>query len=222
MTHTTHTFSRRITQRIALDYLLHLPPGYSRRSKNKLPLILFLHGSDECGADVTLVRRHGIPKVAERDPDFPFITVSPQCPANSTWVMQRDALLMLLDDVLRTYSADVSRVYLTGISMGGYGAWHLGSEHPGRFAAVVPICGGYEEMLGYPERVCGLRYTPVWAFHGAKDKDVPVSETRALVRVLRNCGGNVKLTVYRDVGHDSWTRTYNNPALYRWLLKQRR
>jgi predicted peptidase len=105
--------------------------------------------------------------------------------------------------------------------MGGYGSWYLGSEYPERFAAVAPICGGFNGLLGYPDRVCGLRYTPVWAFHGAKDKIVPSSETTTLIRTLRKCGGRVKLTIYSDAGHDSWTRTYNNPKLYEWLLKQR-
>lgn len=220
MSQTAHTFSKRASQRVALDYLLHLPEDYSRRKR--YPLILFLHGSGERGSDVRAVLKHGIPKVAERDPAFPFIAVSPQCPPQSTWFFHVDSLLMLLDDIKRRYAADAARVYLTGISMGGYGAWHLGSEHPERFAAVVPICGGFDQMLGYPERACGLRYTPVWAFHGAKDTDVPLSETTTLVRALRRCGGKVKLTIYPDAGHDSWTRTYDDPRLYRWLLAQHR
>ncbi len=220
MTQAAHTFSKRVSQRIALDYLLHMPPAYSRRGK--FPLILFLHGSGERGGDVNAIKKHGIPKIVEQQPDFPFITLSPQCPANSTWLYQRDALLMLLDQVMAKYAVDKKRVYLTGISMGGYGAWYLGSEHPERFAAVVPICGGFDDMLGYPERVAGLRYTPVWAFHGAKDTLVPLSETTTMVKALRKFGGKVRLTVYPDAGHDAWTRTYENPRLYRWLLKQAR
>lgn len=220
MTQTAHTFSKRVSQRMALDYLLHQPLATSRREK--FPLILFLHGSGERGNDVHAIKKHGIPKVVEQQPDFPFIALSPQCPRDSTWIMQRNALLMLLDQVKAKYAVDAKRVYLTGLSMGGYGAWYLGSEHPERFAAVVPICGGYNDMLGYPERVAGLRYTPVWAFHGAKDNVVPPSETTTLVRALRKAGGTVKLTMYRDAGHDSWTRTYADPRLYRWLLKQSR
>jgi predicted peptidase len=220
MTQTARTFSKRITRRLALDYLLHLPLGYSRKRSH--PLILFLHGSDECGANVQCVARHGIPKVAAREPTFPFIAVSPQCPANSTWILQADVLLLLLDEVMRTHAVDRSRVYLTGMSLGGYGAWYLGSLHPERFAAVVPVCGGYEDMLGFPDRVEGLRYTPVWAFHGAKDKAVPASESRTLVRALRKFGGKPKLTIYPDAGHDVWTRAYADARLYRWLLKQRR
>ncbi len=220
MTQIPHTFSRRITRRISLDYLLHLPPGYSRRGR--FPLILFLHGSGERGSNVEVVKRHGIPKAVVQWTDFPFITVSPQCPEHTTWIMQADALLLLLDDVMRRYAVDPARVYLTGLSMGGYGAWYLGSEHPERFAAVVPVCGGFNGLLGYPERVCGLRYTPVWAFHGAKDKIVSPSESRILVRKLRSCGGSVRLTIYPDAGHDCWTRTYANPRLYAWLAQQRR
>ncbi len=218
MTQTAHVFSRRITRIVSLDYLLHLPPDYAR--KGRFPLILFLHGSGERGSNLAQVKKHGIPKVIEHWPDFPFIVVSPQCPEHSTWLMQADALLLLLDHVMKRYAVDPSRVYLTGLSMGGYGAWYLGSEHPERFAAVAPVCGGFNPLLGYPERVCGLRYTPVWAFHGAKDRIVPPSESRILVRKLRRCGGNVRLTIYPGLGHDCWTQTYANPKLYAWLSQQ--
>jgi predicted peptidase len=222
MPQTAHTLFTRVTRRLSLNYLLHLPLDYSRRSKVKFPLIFFLHGSGERGSNVNEVKKHGIAKIVERDAAFPFIAVSPQCPEGQDWFMQADALLMLLDEVKRKYAVDPARVYLTGLSMGGYDAWYLGSEHSERFAAVVPICGGVNGMLGYPERVAGLRHTPVWAFHGAKDDAVPIGETKALVRTLRRAGGRPKLTIYPDVGHDSWTRTYDNPALYRWLLKHKR
>ncbi|MCS7055841.1 MAG: prolyl oligopeptidase family serine peptidase [Thermoflexales bacterium] len=220
MTQIARTFSKRITRRLSLDYLLHLPANHSRRSR--LPLILFLHGSGERGSNLEIVKREGIPRLVEQWPEFPFIVVSPQCPEHTTWTMQADALLLLLDDVVKRYAADATRIYLTGLSMGGYGAWYLGSEYPERFAAVVPVCGGFNPLLGFPERVCGLRYTPVWAFHGAKDKIVPPSESRLLARTLRRCGGNVRLTVYPDAGHDCWTRAYADPKLYDWLARQRR
>lgn len=220
MNQTVRTFSRRVVQRVALDYLLHLPPGYSR--KQRFPLILFLHGSGERGSDIRMVAHQGLPRYIEDHPEFPFITVSPQCPEHSTWFTHANAVLLLLDEIIKRYAVDPARVYLTGLSMGGYGAWYLGSEHPERFAAVVPVCGGFNAMLGYPERVCGLRYTPVWAFHGAKDKIVPPSETRILVRTLRRCGGRVKFTLYPDAGHDCWTRAYADPRLYAWLQQQHR
>ncbi len=102
MTQTAHTFSRRVSQRVALEYLLHLPPAYSRRTK--YPLILFLHGSGERGNDIHALKKHGIPKIVEQQPDFPFITLAPQCPPNNTWIMQRDALLMLLDQVMAKHA----------------------------------------------------------------------------------------------------------------------
>lgn len=219
MAPTAHTFSRRVTRNLSLDYWLHLPPDYTR--KDSYPLILFLHGSDERGHDLNALRKASLPALAQQGDNFPFIALSPLCPNDSTWPMQRDGLLMLLDAIQRKYAVDPHRIYLTGLSMGGYGVWFLGSEHSERFAAVVPVCGGYDEMLGYPERVCGLRYTPVWAFHGARDRAVPAAETRTMVRVLRRCGGNVKLTVYPRAGHDIWTRVYSNPALYGWMLSHR-
>jgi predicted peptidase len=105
--------------------------------------------------------------------------------------------------------------------MGGYGCWHLAEALPRAFAAVVPICGTFMADVGFPGRVRALSNVPVWAFHGALDDAVPVKEMRELVRVLRKAGGQVRLTVYRDVGHDSWTPTYDNPRLYEWLAQQR-
>jgi predicted peptidase len=106
--------------------------------------------------------------------------------------------------------------------MGAYGAWYWSTMYPNRFAAVVPICGGGNPAHGFPDRVCALKNVPVWAFHGANDDIVPLSETQMLVETLKECGGNVRLTVYPDSGHDSWTETYNNPELYDWLTAQKR
>ena len=130
--------------------------------------------------------------------------------------------MALLDDVAARYVVDERRVYLTGLSMGGYGSWHLAAKHPGRFAAVVPICGGGAWHAGFPSKVQVLRETPVWVFHGAKDGTVPLSESEVLVVKLRECGGDVRFTVYLEAGHDSWTDTYSNPELYEWLLAQRK
>jgi predicted peptidase len=130
--------------------------------------------------------------------------------------------LALLDDLLGRYAVDRDRIYLTGLSMGGYGTWYLGTEHANRFAAIAPICGGGYWFHGFPERVCRLRDTPVWAFHGAQDDVVPLGESETLVDTLRQCGGTVELTVYPDAGHDSWTATYANPALYQWFLAHTR
>ncbi len=211
-------FETQITKSVHLNYLLFLPKSYGLEPGVRWPLILFLHGAGERGDNVEIVKRHGIPKIVEQQEDFPFVAVSPQCPERTWWIDYVDALVRLLDTVSATHAVDPDRVYLTGMSMGGFGAWHLAAEHPDRFAAVAPICGGGMFMYGYPEHVCALKHVPVWAFHGAKDDTVPLRESAVLVETLQACGGNVRFTVYPEAEHDSWTETYNNPELYAWFL----
>ncbi len=211
-------FETDIVRHVTLNYLLHLPPGYGE-VEGPWPMIYFLHGAGERGDDVTKLLKHGIPKIVERDPDFPFIALSPQCPEGSWWPLEVEALYRLLEEIVARYEVDERRIYLTGISMGGFGSWRLGSAHPDRFAAVVPICGGME---GPARQVHTLKDVPVWAFHGAKDPTVPLAQSERLVEALDACGGNVRLTVYPEAAHDSWTETYDNPDLYRWLLAQSR
>ncbi|SFJ55368.1 Alpha/beta hydrolase family protein [Paenibacillus sp. UNC496MF] len=214
MTQTARRMEKEILKKVSLNFLLHIPDGYEKDSTKKWPLILFLHGSGERGDNVERVAIHGIPKIVQQQTDFPFIAVSPQCPEDSFWGAEMDALILLLDEIVMSHNVDATRVYLTGLSMGGYGAWQLGAIHPDRFAAIVPICGG-----GNPKRVEALKKTPVWVFHGAQDKVVPISESENMVEALQAIGGNVKLTVYPDADHDSWTETYENPKLYEWLLQ---
>ena len=207
-----------------LKYLLFLPAGYEAKARRRWPLLLFLHGSGERGADLRLVMKHGPPRLAAHRPEFPFIVVSPQCPAHRTW--DTASLLALLDHVTKKLRVDRRRVYLTGISMGGYGVWNLAVAEPQRFAAVAPICGGGDVLpvfLAPPAKEKALRSLPVWAFHGARDELVPVSESERMVGALRRLGAtDVRLTVYPDAGHDSWTETYDNPKLYEWLLSRSR
>jgi predicted peptidase len=209
------------SETVEINYLLFLPEGYNADSTKKWPLILFLHGAGERGTDIWKVTVHGPPKIVKTQPDFPFIVVSPQCREGKIW--SSDALLALLDDVQKTYRVDESRVYLTGLSMGGYGTWDLGLSHPDRFAAIVPICGGgqmIKAMLSSREKQQALRTLGVWAFHGGKDPVVPLEESQRMVDGLKRLGvPDVKLTVYPEAGHDSWTETYKNPELYDWLLK---
>jgi predicted peptidase len=208
------SFERQITKSVHLQYLLHLPPGYNKR--RRWPLILFLHGMGERGSELEAVKVHGIPRVAEEKPELlaRFITISPQCPANTYWTHELDALNGLLDHALEQYSVDPTRIYLTGLSMGGFGTWFLGMSCPERFAAMVPICGG-----GEPYGAVLLKDVPIWVFHGAKDRIVRPAESRRMVRALKAAGGNVKLTIYPEAEHDSWTETYNNPELYDWFLQ---
>ena len=214
------SFVRSDGRRGRLDYLLFTPQRAT--GGRRPPLILFLHGSEERGRDLELVKRHGMPRVVADDPAFPSVVVSPQCPAGARWHQYLCTLGALLDDVVARCGVDPDRVYLTGLSMGGYGTWHLAARYPDRFAAIAPICGGGLRSLGFPEKVRVLRKVPVWAFHGARDQNVPVEETQRLVDELRACGGDVRLTIYPDAGHDSWTRTYADPRLFEWMLAQRR
>lgn len=211
-----HTFQKEITRTVGCQYLLYLPDGYDPADKQKRwPLMLFLHGAGERGEDVNRVAIHGPPRLIREGRSFPFIVVSPLCPANEVW--NSAILSLLLDDIEATYAVDKDRVYVTGLSMGGYGTWTMATTEPDRFAAAVPICGG-----GTPLLAGRLRNVLVWAFHGAKDDVVPLSESQRMVDALKSAGGNVKFTIYPEAKHDSWTETYNNPELYEWLLQQRR
>ena len=214
----------RKTQKLDVNYLLFLPKGYKERKTERWPLILFLHGAGERGNDIWKVAVHGPPRNVANDPDFPFIVVSPQCPEGQIW--SNDTLLALLDELTRKYPVDKERLYLTGLSMGGYGTWSLGLTYPEKFAAIVPICGGGELitiLLSSGEKAGALKSLGVWAFHGAKDPVVPLQESERMVDFLKKAGiSEAKLTVYPEAGHDAWTETYRNPELYDWLLKHRR
>ena len=206
-------FEAQITVTAKFDYLLFLPQGY-QQSKQRWPLMLFLHGSGESGTNLAKVKTEGLPKIVESMPDFPFILVSPQS-AGRGW--NSDTLNALLNDVIRKYRVDKHRIYLTGLSMGGSGTWMLAAAHPERFAAIVPICGS-----GNPADAKKLAGLPIWVFHGAKDGTVPVQRSREMVEAIQAAGGNVKFTEYPEAKHNCWTETYNNPELYKWLLAQKR
>ncbi|MEA3396168.1 MAG: prolyl oligopeptidase family serine peptidase [Chloroflexota bacterium] len=222
MKQSVHTLKTQVTRTLHLNYLLSLPRGYETESGARWPVILFLHGIGERGIHPESLKKHGIPKVVEEGKELPFITVSPQCPPRTTWGDHIAALDALLHEVVATYMVDTARSYLTGLSMGGYGTWRLATLYPNRFAAIAPICGGGSVAYGFPQRVCVLKDVPVWVFHGAQDTTVPLRESEVLVKTLRRCGGKVRFTVYPEAGHDSWTETYNNPALYTWFLEHRR
>jgi predicted esterase len=206
------------------DYLLFLPRDYQSGTGKRWPLIFFLHGAGERGTNVSQVATHGPLKYAAAHPDFPFIVVAPQCPSDEQW--SDEVLLRLLDGVLRDYAVDSHRVYLTGLSMGGFGAWHFGIAHPERFAALAPMCGGGEWItayVSYHRDPKSLQSLPVWAFHGAKDDVVPLAESERMVRLLTQGGcRDVQLTIDPEANHDCWTKAYSNPALYDWFLQHQR
>jgi predicted peptidase len=153
-----------------------------------------------------------------------FIVISPQCPNGPWW--DDEAVLALLDDVMAQHKTDASRVYLTGLSMGGYGTWSIALKNPQRFAAIVAICGGgqYADLLRLTrEKKAALLTLGVRVFHGAKDPTVPLEESERMVAALKKIGvTDLQFTVYPEAKHDSWTETYNKPELYAWLLKHQR
>lgn len=200
---------------VTLNYLLYLPENYDEQER--WPLLLFLHGAGERGDDLELVKTHGPPRLIAEGRQFPFIVVSPQCPADTWW--EPIELLALIDAVSKQYHVDADRVYCTGLSMGGFGTWRLAAHAPERLAAIAPICGGGETH--WAKRAAFVEL-PAWAFHGALDKAVPVERSEAMVAALKKAGGEPKLTIYPDTPHDSWTETYNNPELYEWLLSHQR
>ncbi len=195
-----------------LPYLLYAPGAQT----DTLPLVLFLHGSGERGDDLERVKTYGLPDVLKTRNPFPEVLVlAPQCPEETRWTDHLGALEALLDDAVKRYDVDTSRIYLTGLSLGGQGVWFLGAAHPNRFAALAPVCG-----RSNPEEACTLKEVPIWAFHGAKDDRVPLSESTKMVDAVNACSGHAKLMVYPEVGHTSWDDAYNTPELYAWLLNQ--
>ncbi|MGH7136708.1 MAG: prolyl oligopeptidase family serine peptidase [Pirellulales bacterium] len=206
-------FEKEVLVKVKLNYLVFLPDDYEKSDK-KWPLILFLHGAGESGDDLSKVKKHGPPKIVETKTDFPFIVVSPQS-AGRGW--NADALKALLDKVVGDYRVDRDRVYLTGLSMGGFGTWTLAAAYPEYFAAIAPVCGG-----GNPADAKKVKDLPIWVFHGAKDDAVPLRRSEDMVNALNDVGADVKFTVYPDAGHDSWTETYDNPELYKWFLSHKR
>lgn len=198
---------------VQLGYLVYLPKDYEDRES--WPLLLFLHGAGERGEDLEQVKKHGPPKLIAQGEAFPFVVISPQCPSGRWW--EPTELVALLDEIASKYKVDPDRVYVTGLSMGGFGTWRLAFFAPDRFAALAPICGGGEKYWSRE-----IAHLPIWAFHGAKDTLIPPERSQSMVDAIKRDGGNPKLTIYPDAAHDSWTQAYDDPQLYQWLLEQKR
>lgn len=201
---------------VELKYDLFVPESYN--AKEKMPLMLFLHGAGERGDDLNQVRKWGPPKLVKKRKDFPFILISPQCPRNGWWTSKADALAKLVDEVAGKLSVDKKKMYCTGLSMGGYGTWTLCAKHPKLFAAAAPVCGG-----GVTDTASTLKDLPIWTFHGDADNVVPLRGTQKMIDAIKEAGGEkAKITIYKGVGHNSWSETYANEELYKWLLSHTR
>lgn len=201
----------------SLNYLLYLPRDYGKVRK-RWPVILYLHGGSQRGDDPAVLKGYGLPKLLESRKDFPFVVVSPQCPAGEIW-SDAGALVKLLDEVAARYAVDEARVYLTGISMGGYGTWYLAYKHPERFAAIAPLAP--YSPITYWASSGRLLGTPVWMFHGEKDEVTPLGEASEMARLLKQAGGDVRLSVLEGQGHGI-ADVYEDERLYEWFLRHRR
>ena len=217
-----HPYSS-IVGEVRLNYLLYAPAAYGKDPARRWPLIVFLHGGGERGDDPALLTRQPLPKTLAVTTNFPAVVVSPQLPLRFTyWSDLIDPIDALVQRLERRFAIDPYRLYLTGLSTGGFGTWEYALRYPRRFAALVPIAGGYRQG-GVPHTICALRDVPVWAFHGASDTVVPPYDSEILVKALRACGSRVvRLTLYPGVDHyGSWPRAYADPALWRWLFSKR-
>jgi predicted peptidase len=220
--------------REVFSYRLLKPP--TETGNRAHPLVLFLHGRDQRGVDNCAQLKYlpGWMAEAKRRRDYPCYLVAPQCRPDRFWVEtprafdrslprqapgpQMQAVINMLDDVIRDFPVDERRLYLTGLSMGGFGCWDLGTRLAERWAAVAPICGGGDEL--YADRLVGV---PVWAWHGDADDVVPVRKTRRMIEAIHAAGGEPKFTELAGVGHDSWTPAYTGPdGLLPWMFAQRK
>ncbi|MEC9092213.1 MAG: prolyl oligopeptidase family serine peptidase [Planctomycetota bacterium] len=218
-----------------LRYLLQEPAG--PKPVNGWPLLLFLHGYGECGNNLNQVKKHGPPKLIDKFPELSScILISPQCPRDSWWRIQ--ALKALVDDVVKQRKdVDKKRLYITGLSMGGYGIWSFLSRYPHYFTAAIPICGGgnpfnlpsnrpgQKKGITNEFQIEGLKkasQTPIWTFHGKRDRSVPIKETQNLVKTLKAAGSKtIQFTVYPNAGHvDAWQNAYNDRRTWQWLFAQ--
>lgn len=209
-----HDFQLELSDYEIIHYLLYLPEEYTTDVEEKFPLLLFLHGGGESGNDIEKVKTHGPPKLIEEGKEFPFLVLSPQNIYHKKF-WDEQAVIALLDTILSRYNVDSNRVYLTGMSRGGYGAWTIAMQYPERFAALAPICGA--TPLPYARWIKDI---PIWVFHGAQDETIPVEESIEIVNYLLELGADVKLTTYPNLGHNSWDTTYANPELYQWMLSK--
>jgi len=224
-------------QMASLPYRLLKPEGYDKDGKDRYPLVVFLHGTVGRGTDNTKQLRSGVEEFAKEAvrKKHPCFLAVPQCPPDKMWVnlglfdgrrnlplakspTEPAAMVLdLIDALCKEYRVDTDRIYLTGISMGGYGTWDLISRRPELFAAAIPVCGGGDTAQA--EKLVRL---PIWIFHGEKDPLVPLERPRDMIAAIKKAGGKPEFTEHKGVGHDAWTATYQNDKVFDWLFEQKK
>ena len=214
-----------------LQFRLLKPDNYD--VKEKYPLVLFLHGAGERGKDNDRQLVHGVAEFAKPESlkKHPCFLIAPQCPTGQGWsdFMAKKAspskeqsdpgrlAVELVAAIQKEFSIDPKRLYITGLSMGGYGTWDIITRNPDLFAAAVPICGG-----GDPAQAEKFAKLPIWVFHGGKDPVVRPERSREMVEAIKKAGGEPKYTEYPDVGHNSWVKAYQDADMIAWLFAQKR
>jgi predicted peptidase len=200
---------------VKYKYLLYKPQNYDSVQES-FPLVIYLHGSSRRGSDINKIKTYGLPFYVAHGHQYPFIIASPQCPAGKSWVTS-NWFGPLYKELREKYRIDTTRIYVMGMSLGGYGTWHVALDYPDMFAAMVPICGGCLDSLD----ICEIRNIPIWAFHGKKDNRVAFRETEKLVQRLRECGAPIKFTALENKGHNL-AYVFNDPEVLTWMLAQRK
>ena len=215
-------------------YQVYLPEEWRRDDRKLWPMILFLHGRGERGSEGMWQTQIGLPQAVRDHPErWPFVIVMPQCPLPSYWTDPDMLALAMaaLDEETAEFHGDPERTYLTGLSLGGYGAWELARLYSRRWAAIAIAAGGvfwsyaperWQEASTLPrEYAVALGRTPVWLFHGTEDNVVPPRESELMFEAFKTAGGRIRLWLYQGMKHDCWTRAYDEPELPRWLLAHR-
>jgi len=198
---------------VQYDYMIYKPNDYSV-NQDSFPILIYLHGGSQRGNDLESLNGYGLPKLIDEGKDFDFFVVSPQCPIDKYWTTDNwfDSLYL---DLKIKYRIDTTRIYATGISMGGFGTWELAMDYPNLIKAIVPLCGGCNDSLN----ICEISHIPIWTFHGVDDNMIPINETERLVNRLEKCAGKIKFTRLEKRGHGIQD-IYENEEIYSWILKQ--
>lgn len=215
LTHTdTAQIRVHVTRKVNVGTVIAKPRTYDQDRKKHWPLLVFLHGSGERGTDLAKVRIHGPLHHYDEGTDYPFIIAAPQCPDNTWW--DWNVLSGWLDQVLKKFRVNPDQIYLTGLSMGGYGTWEWGAREASRFAALIPICGGGSRIGTLP-----LSGMPIWCVHGTDDPVVPISESLSMVERAQRAGAIVKMSSVPGEGHGVWINFYKNEDWVNWLLQHK-
>lgn len=202
---------KEVTNSTEIQYLLYTP----KQNQDLYPLVVFLHGGAESDKDLSISKKHGIPKRIAEGKDFPFYVFAPLNP-NKKGLWDDRTIHNMAMNLADSLPIDKNRIYLAGLSRGGDGIWRMAVNQPNTYAAMISVCAADIPMI----YLKWAKKLPVWFFHGEKDAVVPVEQTKAAYKAFKKLNPNTKLTIYPDAKHDSWTETYNNEAVYTWLLQQ--